>query len=693
MADSAVVQLQGEMDDLTSTIDDALGAFENLGEDISFTLEKAMDGVGDKIVAALAGGLQQATPEVAEAADDLGDVITQGVAGPLAPLVAIFDKIVDWSSSAWERVQDGVSSLANYVGEAWESMKSGISGTLGSIGGVISSTFGAIKDKVSGIFSGMLDGLMGAVRTALQQVPLLMVDISTGLSEGFRGLAEQDRNMTRVAAAVTATGGAAGRTAEELNDMANAMQQVTTYGDDVVLGAQAILLQFKNIRGDVFDDALAAAADFAAATGTDLASAADKLGRVLNNPTMGLRQLSAEGVYFTKVEQDMIKQMVYAGQVTEAQRIVLDRMAGTFKGAAAAAAQSFTGRMQQLANVVGDAWEAIADALTPALGALIPYMESGAKRLVGFASGLKNLTTQAVEWVKEAWPTIQSFLDNIMEGVQVAMKWVVDRSIEAVTLIQTAWQDLDGTWDAIVAQAMAAFQELKVTMLDVWKSVTDSIGSLFDAVWIRVKEGFFTMLRPVAEAIDELTGTSAATKVLNAAQKTSRTADAVFAKERLKGKQQDEDPFAAERERLAELQAMAAQAGGAFGARFEENLEKNRGAVDGWIDSVRRTLGLEVGGGGGGGPGGNAPFIFEREDAQGTSGNFEDLLSLNRRIASAAAKSPEERAIDNQVTVMKGHHNQLMKLQEKQVKLTEEQKEETKKVVAAIEQGVPATYA
>jgi len=62
---------------------------------------------------------------------------------------------------------------------------------------------------------------------------------------------EQERVVQQLDAAIKSTGGSAGFTTRELQDMAASLQGVTNFGDEAILSMQSILLTFTNLKGDV----------------------------------------------------------------------------------------------------------------------------------------------------------------------------------------------------------------------------------------------------------------------------------------------------------------------------------------------------------------------------------------------------------------------------------------------------------
>jgi hypothetical protein len=176
--------------------------------------------------------------------------------------------------------------------------------------------------------------------------------------EVIEASAGQARAMAQIEQVIRSTGGAAGVTAQEIAGIATELQNVTTVADDSILETQAILLGFRNVSRDVFTDATELALDFAARTGRDAVSAAQFLGKALNEPVKGMRALREAGIALTASQKDQITTLVQQGDLLGAQRIVLDELQRSYGGAARAARQNFGGALQGLANAASDLLEA-----------------------------------------------------------------------------------------------------------------------------------------------------------------------------------------------------------------------------------------------------------------------------------------------------------------------------------------------
>lgn len=169
---------------------------------------------------------------------------------------------------------------------------------------------------------------------------------------------EQERVTAQLEQTLRSTQGAAGLTRDELLEMASAMQQVTTYGDEAVIPAQSLLLTFTKIGREVFPRALETVLDMSTAMGQDLKSSAIQLGKALNDPIQGVAALSRVGVQFTEQQKEQIKTLVESGRIIDAQKIILAELETQMGGSARAARDTLGGSIEALKNAFGDLLEA-----------------------------------------------------------------------------------------------------------------------------------------------------------------------------------------------------------------------------------------------------------------------------------------------------------------------------------------------
>lgn len=201
---------------------------------------------------------------------------------------------------------------------------------------------------------------------------------------------EAERGQAQLNAVLKSTGGIAGVTAQQANDLASSLMQMSTVGDDAILTGENMLLTFTNIGSEVFPAATQTMLDMAVAmnngvspSAEELSAQAIQLGKALHDPTKGMTALSKVGVSFTEQQEKQIKVLQESGDIMGAQKIILDELAEEYGGSAAAAAQTFGGQMENLQNRFGEIGESLGKALIPILqifgeqlGSLVTYLES-----------------------------------------------------------------------------------------------------------------------------------------------------------------------------------------------------------------------------------------------------------------------------------------------------------------------------
>lgn len=168
---------------------------------------------------------------------------------------------------------------------------------------------------------------------------------------------EADKVQAQLAARIKSTGGAAGLALGELNAMAKGLQNVTTYGDEAVGEAQALLLTFTKIGKEVFPQTLETVLDMSTALGQDLKSSAVQLGKALQDPVQGITALRRVGVNFSDSQKKVIEKLVETNRSADAQRLILAELQTEFGGAARAARNTLGGALQAAKEAFGDLLE------------------------------------------------------------------------------------------------------------------------------------------------------------------------------------------------------------------------------------------------------------------------------------------------------------------------------------------------
>jgi len=237
--------------------------------------------------------------------------------------------------------KEKLDSLKARAGKAMDGMGGGVE-TLGSS---IKKTFADISNMGASKFAAMAQKMQKAIKGApivagimlvLGAVKKLISAVDTWISRGAEAYQAHARELAKMRAVLASTGAAAWTSTRQLAEQAKQLEQNTRFAQNEIMQMQSVLLGFRSVTGEVFDEAARAIADMATVLGGDLAGAAQNVGRALESPYEGIRVLARQGVIFTNAQKEMIRQLTEAGDKAAAQRIILDEMAASFGGAAQA---------------------------------------------------------------------------------------------------------------------------------------------------------------------------------------------------------------------------------------------------------------------------------------------------------------------------------------------------------------------
>ena len=225
--------------------------------------------------------------------------------------------------------------------------------------------------------------------------------------------AQEAAKLTRVTEnIIKTTGGAANTTAQNVADLADALERKTGADGAAIQSGANVLLTFTQIRNeagkgnDVFDQTVGSATDMATVLGGDASTAAVQLGKALNDPIKGITALSKSGVSFTEQQKEQIRTSVEAGDTLSAQKVILAELSKEFGGAAEAAASPtdrLRARIGQLQEAVGTALLPVIDrAATFFTNRVVPAFESASTVLANIGpvvGGVATATASATGFV------------------------------------------------------------------------------------------------------------------------------------------------------------------------------------------------------------------------------------------------------------------------------------------------------
>ncbi len=305
---------------------------------------------------------------------------------------------------------------------------------------------------------------------------------------------------------------------------ASALQQVSTFGDEAILGVQASIAAFTDDE-EAIKKATKATLDMAAATGMDLKAAGDLVAKSLGSST---NALSRYGIEVT-------------GAVGSSERLdtLTANIADKFEGQAAAAADTMAGSMAQAKNAMGDAAEVVGGALAPAITVLAKGIKGATELLFGLNTEIDKLerkSRESTQWtwerakankrLTEQWKELEKQakilapIDEEMRDLQIDTNIHLAENIELIETQASVVNDLSYNFDAAY-DAAGRFSDAMVQSIIYGQDLGDAFKSAAKAIAVDMISAYIknklisstTLAATVAESI-------AAAKVIAAAWAT-----------------------------------------------------------------------------------------------------------------------------------------------------------------------------
>ena len=221
------------------------------------------------------------------------------------------------------------------------------------------STTGAGKAKQE------IGGLNGAISKMGKAVGIASAayfgarGLISGFSSVIRLAGEQEQAEKKLEVAL-------GKTSTALLNHASALQKMTAFGDEAIIGVQSSLAAFIKDEEQI-KKATEATLDMAVAMGMDLKAAGDLVAKTLGSSTNAMSRygISVEGAVGS----------------TERLESLTNNVATLFGGQASAQAETMAGSMEQASNSAGDLAEKIGEKLSPLVVAMANDFKRTAEEL------------------------------------------------------------------------------------------------------------------------------------------------------------------------------------------------------------------------------------------------------------------------------------------------------------------------
>lgn len=329
--------------------------------------------------------------------------------------------------------------------------------------------------------------------------------------------AEQEQAEQRLNAVLKSTGQAAGITADEVLALTDKYTELTTYQDDAILSAQNVLLTYTKIHKDAFPRATEATLDLAAGMKIDLSSAADIVGKAMQNPADAVDKFGKTiGTKFTPNQKLMIEQMQKSGDIAGAQAILLQELEKRYGGTANALTKG-TGEFIQIKKAMGEVYDAIGKELAPqilkltigfkdfflALSKNEAFIAIASKALLigaAIAGVVTSLTLAASAFLKVRSVIIAT--QAVVQGMTLSVRGLVGATGIGLLVVVLSYVALN--WQEVFKKMSIIFNAFANNITEVGKGLATFLRGVFSLDASKVKEGFNQVKEAFAKGFGEV---------------------------------------------------------------------------------------------------------------------------------------------------------------------------------------------
>lgn len=326
--------------------------------------------------------------------------------------------------------------------------------------------------------------------------------IISGIKEITDAAAVQEDAIKALDVALQASGLEVEKTSASFQAFASEIQGATKFGDEAILQNAALIQSLGQLDEEGLKGATTAATDLAAALNIDLRSAATLVGKAAAG------EVSSFSRYGLSIKKADSNAATFAN--------TLDAINSKFGGAAAAQVNTYSGAMQQLANIQGDLNEELGFTITENKGVVgaIKGMSDGYKLLISFVQDNRDqiggFITSSIKGIVTTIPKAIKSLSFFAEGFY-ALKFAVADTAAGLTefviyMLETS---------EVVNKLIDGYRVLKnviapaavIKAKDAWSFFTDSGSEYLKTVKQTIKEqkrlnANIAALETTAEVID-----------------------------------------------------------------------------------------------------------------------------------------------------------------------------------------------
>lgn len=273
--------------------------------------------------------------------------------------------------------------------------------------------------------------------SGLKDAALTLVGFG-GIGDVFKEIiartTDAERSFNLLNAVLRSTGYAAGQSAGDIEELSRSLSKSSVFDDDEIRKGITSLLRFQDVQGNVFKQAAQLGTDLAAALGTSLPDAFQKVGRALSDPERGMRALREAGVFLSESQTELAKKLQKTGDVAGYQKIVLEELQKTVGGSASGENAGLFGATK----AVEKAW----DSFLKTLGGM-EHVGSRVNRIL-------NGTREALEYITKQLPQAEKATGGSLAQYDAAIGAAGRESDRMIAALQA---DVDKRVDDILKKS------------------------------------------------------------------------------------------------------------------------------------------------------------------------------------------------------------------------------------------------
>ncbi|HLC04075.1 MAG TPA: hypothetical protein VJK02_13640 [Anaerolineales bacterium] len=180
------------------------------------------------------------------------------------------------------------------------------------------------------------------------------------LSESVAQAAQAQQAHAQLTNAIAGLGAGAGVTAKSVEDLSLSLSRMSTYDDEAIVSVETIALR-AGVAANQLPKFTQAVLDLAAATGESLPAAATVMVAAYDEPVAAINRLERSGLRLPAALEAQVAALAKAGDQAGATALLMEHLASVTGGAAAAAADTYTGKITQLKNEWQNLQEAVGE--------------------------------------------------------------------------------------------------------------------------------------------------------------------------------------------------------------------------------------------------------------------------------------------------------------------------------------------